>query len=84
MAGLRSPQEVTAQQIITPLNKAITHYKASSSFSCGGSLEKKYGAYMLAGTHYSDFTSKRKPVKCVPITIRWDGKGGTSKKITFD
>lgn len=84
MAGLRSPQEVTAEQIMTPLDEAITRYEASSSFSCGGSLEKKYGAYMLAGTHYGDFTSKRKPVQCAPITVRWDGKGGTSKKITFD
>lgn len=62
----------------------ITHYEASSSFSYGGSIKRLYGAYMLAGTHYGDFTSKKKAVKCAPITVCWDGKNGASKKTTFD
>ena len=84
MAGLQSPQQVTAEQLLPPLDEAIAHYEASSSFSCGGSVERLYGAYMLAGTHYGDFTSKKKAVKCAPVTVRWDGKDGSSKKITFD
>jgi hypothetical protein len=83
MAGLQSPQQVTAEQVLTLLDEAMAHYEASSSFSCGGSLERLYGAYMFAGTHYGDFTSKKKAVKCAPITVRWDCKDGT-KKITFD
>jgi hypothetical protein len=39
---------------------------------------------MLASTHYGDFTSKKEAVKCAAITVRWDGKDGTSKKTTFD
>jgi hypothetical protein len=84
MAGLQSAQQVTAEQVLTPLDEAIATYEASSSFSCGGSLERLYSAYMLAGTHYGNFTSKKKAVQCAPITVRWDGKDGTSKRTTFD
>jgi hypothetical protein len=84
MARLQSPRQVTAKQVLTPLDEAIAHYEASSSFSCSSSLERLYGAYMLARTHYGDFTSKKKAVKCAPITVRWDGKDSTSKRTTFD
>jgi len=84
MAERQPPQQVTADQLLTPLDEAIAQYEASSSFSCNGSLPRLYGAYMLTGTHYGDFTSKRKAIKCAPITICWDSKDGTSKKITFD
>jgi len=85
MAGLQSPQHVTGEQLLTRLDEAITHYEASSSFSCGGSIQRLYGAYMFStGTHYGAFTSEKEPIKCAPITIRWDGKGGATKKTTFD
>lgn len=73
-----------AEQLLLPLDEAIACYEASSSFCCGGSLERLYGWYMSAGTHYGDFTSMKKPIKCAPITVRWGGQGGTSKKTTFD
>jgi hypothetical protein len=39
---------------------------------------------MLAGTHYGDFTSRKKAIECAPVTVRWDGKNGASNKTTFD
>jgi hypothetical protein len=84
MTGLPSPPQVTAEQLVTSLDEALSHYEASSSFCCGGSINRLYGLYMSAGTHYGAFTSKKEAVKCAPITIRWDGKGGATKKTTFD
>jgi hypothetical protein len=72
------------EQFIAPLNEAIARYEAVSSFCCGGSLERLYGSYMMAGTHYGDFTSKKTAVKCAPVTVRWDQMNGNSRKITFD
>jgi hypothetical protein len=84
MAGHQSPQQVTDPQLLSSLDEAITQYEASSNFSCGGSIKRIYGACWSTGTRYGDFTSKKKTIKCAPITVRWDVKAGDSKKITFD
>jgi len=73
------------EQLLPLLDQAITHYETSSSFSCSGSIERLHGGMsMMNGTHYGDFTSNKKAIKCVPINVRWDGKGGAFKKFTFD
>ncbi|ERF68495.1 hypothetical protein EPUS_05634 [Endocarpon pusillum Z07020] len=76
MVSQQHPQ-TSVERLLAQLDKAMTHYQLTNSFSCGGSLEVRLG------THYSDFTITKKPVMCFRPIVFWC-KGSVSKHTTID